>query len=216
MFGCASPHWSAVHPQYREAVRASDTVALIGFESAFVLTRDAWFAKRFEIPRENIFEATETLSDSVFRNALKKHFTHLSVFPDSLEKTFLDESVKLSDHVFLKIKVPGQGEKLSADSLSPPFLLIIHEFILGTDLLRENYFDYTLAHQESETRRQPENLSLIMTYTLWDNFKQRALLSSAVEIQHKILGEPKPEDLASVTVNAVQTLIRELAGEEAR
>ncbi|MDR1759088.1 MAG: hypothetical protein LBR60_01020 [Fibrobacter sp.] len=205
-----------MHPQYRQAVRSSDTVALIGFENAFVLTRDAWFARHLEISRDTIFQVTEKLTDSVFRRALQKHFTQLSVFPDSLEKTFIDESVKLSDHIFLKIKVPGQGQKLSADSLSPPFLLIIHEFIIGTDLLRENYFDYTLAQQESETRRNPDNLSLIMTYTLWDNFKQRALLSSAVEVQLSILGEPKLDDLASVTVNAVQTLLRELTGEVAR
>lgn len=208
--GCSSTRWNAAHPKYNQAPQKNEKISLIGFRDAFVLTRDAFFSKRLGIQRENVFSVIENLTDSVFENSLKNHFSHLTLFPDSLKKTFLEETQKLSEHTFLKIRIPEQGVILQTDSDKPQFVLIIHDFIFGTDLIRDNYFNYTLAHQETETKRSVENLSLIMTYTLWDNLKQRALFSSAIEIQQKISGEPQIENFIKATEDAVKIMISEL------
>ena len=74
----------------------------------------------------------------------------------------------------MKGKLPEQGVSIKdAAGSIPPQILLIHEVIIGTDLKRENFFDYALIHNESEERRDVKNISAIISYTLWDNVKQR-------------------------------------------
>jgi hypothetical protein len=107
----------------------------------------------------------------------------------------------------MKGKLPEQGITITtADGNVPPQILIIHEVIVGTDLKRENFFDYALIHNESEEKREVQNISAIVSYTLWDNLKQRALFSAVDEIQHpvKTLSEQDLEQLMRQTVQQIR------------
>ena len=120
--------------------------------------------------------------------------------------TALDEK-KLDERIFMKGKLPEQGITITtADGNVPPQILIIHEVIVGTDLKRENFFDYALIHNESEEKREVQNISAIVSYTLWDNLKQRALFSAVDEIQHpvKTLSEQDLEQLMRQTVQQIR------------
>ena len=68
----------------------------------------------------------------------------------------------------------------------PPYILILHEFIIGTDINREVFYDYELIRQESAEKKTSNHLSIVLSYTLWDNENQRPLFSAVDEVQHPI------------------------------
>ena len=118
---------------------------------------------------------------------MRKGYGKLTVLADSAITKFPEESLKLDERIFIKGHIPEQGVTLKDTSgKEPPMVLILHEFIIGTDLKREDFFDYALIHNESGSIRKPENVSAIFSYTLWDNLKQRPLFSAVDEIQQPI------------------------------
>ena len=203
--GCASSyHWSASHPAYKQAPYAE--VSLTGLQKAFVLTRTKWFANRLGYGDSTQIKATEFCAKAMERE-FHGIYSKLTVLPDSLIDKAPEESQKLDDRIFMKGKLPEQGIVVKApDGTTPPQILIIHEVIVGTDLKRENFFDYALIHNESEEKREVQNISAIVSYTLWDNLKQRALFSAVDEIQHpvKALSEQDLEQLMRQTVQQIR------------
>ena len=205
--GCASSyHWSASHPAYKQAPYAE--ITLTGLQKAFVLTRTKWFANRLGYGDSTQIKATEFCAKAMERE-FHGIYSKLTVLPDSLIDKAPEESQKLDDRIFMKGKLPEQGIVVKApDGTTPPQILIIHEVIVGTDLKRENFFDYALIHNESEEKREVQNISAIVSYTLWDNLKQRALFSAVDEIQHpvkaKALSEQDLEQLMRQTVQQIR------------
>ncbi|MBR4559985.1 MAG: hypothetical protein IKO21_10510 [Fibrobacter sp.] len=203
--GCAeSYHWSASHPAYKQAPYAE--ISLTGLQKAFVLTRTKWFANRLGYGDSTQIKATEFCSKAMERE-FRGVYSKITVLPDSLLDSAPEESQKLDERIFMKGKLPEQGIVVKApDGTTPPQILIIHEVIVGTDLKRENFFDYALIHNESEEKREVQNISAIVSYTLWDNLKQRALFSAVDEIQHpvKALSEQDLEQLMRQTVQQIR------------
>ena len=84
----------------------------------------------------------------------------------------------------------------------PKAILIVHEFIIGTDLSRENYFDYALIHNEGPEKKTSNNLTAIASYTLWDNERQRALFSAVDQVERPIV---------KISMGDIEELVRDIA-----
>ena len=183
--GCAgSYHWSHKHPDYAKAPYGE--LSVTGLQKAFVITRTKWFANRLDFGDSTQIKATALCAQAMERE-LRGGYSKLTVLPDSLLDSAPEESQKLDERIFMKGKLPEQGVVINApDGTVPPQILIIHEVIIGTDLKRENFFDYALIHNETEQQRVVQNISAIVSYTLWDNIKQRPLFSAVDEIQHPV------------------------------
>ena len=97
---------------------------------------------------------------------------------------------------------------------TPKHILIVHEILLGTDLSRENYFDYALIHNESSEKKTSKNLTAIVSYTLWDNEKQRALFNSIDQIDRPIthLSMADMEQLVQSIAESMRSHLVEGAG----
>ena len=209
LVGCAdSYHWTASHPAYNKAPHGS--IAVTGIENAFVITRSSWFAKRLEIEKDSIQIKATGHCKKIFENEMRKTYGSLLILPDSVNANSPEESLKLDERIFIKGRIPEQGVSLkdSAGNV-PPVILILHEFIIGTDLKRENFFDYALIHNESGGIRKPDNVSAIFSYTLWDNLKQRPLFSAVEEIQQPITTY-KLNNLTNLIQMAVQKIHKNL------
>ena len=209
LVGCAdSYHWTASNPAYNKAPYGG--IAVTGIENAFVITRSSWFAKRLEIEKDSIQIKATGHCKKVFEDEMRKTYGNLQVLPDSVNAKSPEESLKLDERIFIKGHIPEQGVSLkdSAGNV-PPIILILHEFIIGTDLKRENFFDYALIHNESGSIRKPDNVSAIFSYTLWDNLKQRPLFSAVDEIQQPITTY-KLNNLTSLVQIAVQKIHKNL------
>ena len=203
--GCAGSYqWSKSHPAYKKAPYGELTVT--GLQKAFVLTRTKWFANRLDFGDSTQIKATEFCAKAM-EQEFRGGYGKLVVLSDSVLDNAPEESQKLDDRIFMKGKLPEQGVTVaSPDGKIPEQILLIHEVIVGTDLKRENFFDYALIHNETEEKRDVQNISAVISYTLWDNIKQRPLFSAVDEIQHPVIkfGLTDLEQLMRQTVQQIR------------
>lgn len=202
--GCSqSYHWSKAHPAYHKAPYGE--LAVAGVQDAFVLTRSTWFAKRLNFGDSTQIKATAFCAQ-IMLDELAGGYNKLTVLSPKALSSFPEESQKLDERIFMKGRLPEQGVvvKDSAGNI-PPEILLIHEVIVGTDLKRENYFDYALIHNESQEKNAVQNISAIVSYTLWDNVKQRPLFSAVDEIQKPVV-QLTLKDLESLVRASVQQI----------
>ena len=186
LWGCAgSVRWSQKHPAYTQAPYGELAVAIP--RNAFVLTRIQWFANRLGIASDSIQLQVTSLCEKFTLDELRGGYGKLNILPADALSSLPEESQKIDERIFLKGKFPEQGVALKDSSGNvPPSILLIHEVIIGTDLNRENYFDYSLIHNESQTKKAVTNITAIVSYTLWDNYKQRPLFNAIDEIQQPV------------------------------
>lgn len=207
--GCSQTyHWSKSHPDYKQAPYGD--LAIAGVQDAFVLTRSGWFAKRLNVGTDSIQILGTRFCAQTMLDEFKGGYSRLVILPEAALANAPEESQKLDDRIFMKGKLPEQGVfiKDSAGNI-PPRILIIHEAIVGTDLDRESFFDYAVSHNESPERTAAKNISVIISYTLWDNEKQRPLFSAVDEIQRPAIPMGW-EQLAALIRDAVSTIRKNL------
>ncbi|MCL1966621.1 MAG: hypothetical protein FWF67_01920, partial [Fibromonadales bacterium] len=88
---------------------------------------------------------------------------------------------------------------------------IIHEYTIGGDLDAENFYDYTKANVEMSQKRKFKDLSIMATWTLWDNKKQIPLRSGISTVQHPIKDGILTMDIfVKITKQAVAECIKSL------
>ena len=207
--GCSQAYrWSQSHPSYNKA--PTDSIAVTGLDEAFVVTRSSWFAKKLEISKDSIQTFTSNYCSKAFLDELKKSYKSVTVLPDAAFSHFPEESQKLDTRIFMKGHLPEQGIVVKDSSgNAPPYILIIHEFILGTDLQRENFYDYALIHNEAPEKKTSQNLSAIVSYTLWDNEKQRPLYSAVNQVDQPNV-KLTLADISRIVASSVQQLKQNL------
>lgn len=190
---------------------SNDAIGIVGVQNAFILSRAKWFSNRLEIPMDSIHQKTDHLIISNFINEFKNNYPQASIFPDSIEKDWPIESQKLDKSIFLKGRLPAQGIVISNENKTPPYLFILHEFLIGTDLDRNLYYDYTQGDQELEIKTTVHHITAILSYTLWDNLKQIPLFSSVIEIQEPYTNKLTETYLKQITQKAVKEIHQEIS-----
>lgn len=213
LISCTGKQWSASHPYYQGSPSAAEEIALLGLERSTVITRDKWFAKNLEIPRDSVYTVLKPLLESAFVEELKNsRYPKLILWPDSLYETFPAETQKLDKRIYIKGKFPAQGVKISVGEKAPARLILVHEWTLGLDLSKENFYDYALINNEVPEKRTANSLTVLMTYTLWDNENQRALYSAIAEIPLKLSDNIQLDDLKKISAAAADSLIYGIDG----
>ena len=200
--GCGTHYqWTRSHPSY--TIPPRDELTVIGADKAFVLVRSAWFAKKLGISADSVQTKVTTDCSKLLIAELKKRYNHLKVVPSSKLDGLPEESLKLDQRIFIKGKFPEQGVMVADSSGNiPKTILIVHEVIIGTDLSRENYFDYALIHNEGPEKKTSNNLTAIVSYTLWDNERQRSLFSAVDQVERTIV---------KISMGDIEELVRDIA-----
>ncbi|MFA6623652.1 MAG: hypothetical protein WCS54_06020 [Fibrobacteraceae bacterium] len=208
---CASNRWNVSHPHYDQAPAAADSIAVLGATESFVVTRDKWFANHLDIDRDSLYPFMNRIIQPTLLKTLSGTFRSLYVLPDSLFLKFPEESEKVDEHVYFKGRFPVQGRPFrDGNGYAPPYILLIHEFILGLDQHRENYYDYTQTQKEAPETRTANNLTVIMAYTLWDNARQIPLYSSLLEENFPLDHGFSAQELTQITETTARTMIQQI------
>jgi len=185
LVSCSSNLYNS-HKLYSGEPPKSESVGYVELGSAFMLTRADWFADKLNIQYDSIYSKLETLTDSVIFDELKKKWETAIVSKEKRE-SFSRETLKMDKTIFIKTRLPDQGIEVPSDSGNVPnYLFIIHEYTIGGDLEAENFYDYTKANVEMSQKRKFKNLSIIATWTLWDNKKQIPLRSGISSTQFPV------------------------------
>jgi hypothetical protein len=211
LLAACSPNFSNSHKLYSGAPAKSESVGYVEIGSAFMLTRADWFAEKLNIQYDSIYSKLEVLTDSVIFDEIKKKWEASILSRDAREK-FSRETLKMDKTIFIKTRLPEQGVEVPNDSGNiPNYLFIIHEYTIGGDLDAENFYDYTKANVEMSQKRKFKNLSIIATWTLWDNKKQIPLRSGISTVQYPIKDGLLTMDIfVKITKQAVAECLKKL------
>jgi len=189
------------HKLYGGEIAKSESVGYVELGDGFMLTRADWFAEKLNMQGDSIYAKLESLTDSVISGELQKKWNISAV---SRKEDFLRETLKMDKTIFIKTKFPEQGiEVLANDGIIPNYLFIIHEYTIGGDLEPENFYDYTKANVEIAQKKKFKNLSIIVTFTLWDNKKQLPLRSGIISVQKSIKNDSIDKDFFIDATKAV-------------
>lgn len=202
--------WNASWPSYSVPPAKTDAVALLGPGDVFTLMRAKWYSNKFGIPEDSTYAYFGRLADSVFKQTLVHSYTNLAYLDEALRKTFPEETQKLDDRIFIKGHFPEQGETVGGEA-PPKYLILIHELTLGADLDRKTFFDYSLTQNEAPEKKAVENITIIMTFTLWDNLRQRPLYSSVVEVSEPAGKQPTLDQVSGMLRKAAATIPYEIS-----
>ncbi len=192
-----SQNFTQTHKLYKGTPQKSESIGYVELGDAFMLTRANWFEKQ---------DTLKPLTDSVIFSELAKT-GNFSIISEKERENFLRESMKIDKTIFIKTRLPEQGiEVANNNSAIPDYLFIIHEYTIGGDLAAENFYDYTKANLEMEQKKNVKNLSIIVTFTLWDNKKQIPLKNNIVSLQTPIKGNSFDTNLF---INATKAVVKE-------
>lgn len=165
------------HKLYSGVPAKSESIGFVQLGDAFMLTRADWFSGKLSIHSDSIYSKLESLTDSVIFIEIQKKW-NASVVSKKERDAFAKETLKMDNTIFIKTRLPEQGvEVFSNNNIMPNYLFIIHEYTIGGDLQAENFYDYTKANVEMVQKKKFKDLSIIATFTLWDNKKQLPLKS---------------------------------------
>ncbi|MCL2282187.1 MAG: hypothetical protein FWC26_02605 [Fibromonadales bacterium] len=194
---------------YNGAPAKGESVGYVELGESFMLTRADWFTEKLNMQSDSIYSKLEALTDSVVFLELQKNWNASVV---SKNEKFLKETLKMDKTVFIKTKLPEQGVEISANSgVVPNYLFIIHEYTIGGDLEAENFYDYTKANVEIAAKKKFKNLSIVATFTLWDNKKQLPLKSGIISVQKPIKNDSIDKDFfVTITKSVVAECLKEL------
>jgi hypothetical protein len=162
-----------------------------------MITRADWFDQHDKL---------KALTDSVIYSELSKTGNY-SIIAEEIRENFMKETLKMDKTIFIKTRLPEQGVEIE----KADYLFIIHEYTVGGDLEAENFYDYTKANLEMSQKKKIKNLSIITTFTLWDNKKQIPLKSGIVSLHTLIENNSFDTNLfIEATKKAVAECLRKL------
>jgi len=211
LFISCSQSFTSSHKFYSEPPKKSESVGIVELGDGFILTRADWFVEKLNIHNDSIYSLLETLTDSVIFGEVREKWNSSAVSKKDRE-TFSRETLRMDKTVFIKARLPEQGiAVLDSKGGTPDYLFIIHEYTVGGDLEAENFYDYTKANLEISQKKKFNDLSIIATFTLWDNKRQIPLRSGVASTQMQIKNDYFDRDLfIKATKAAVAECLRKL------
>lgn len=206
-----SNQWHVSWPSHTQAIDNTQSVSLIGRGDVFTLMRAKWFSNRLNIPMDSIYPFFSQFADSIIQKTLLASLPSMNTFPEKFNKKFPEETQKLDDKIFIKGHFPPQGVTVTTeDSKTPKYLLLLHEITLGTDLEKRAFFDYSKKQEEIDSKKKPVQVSVILSYTLWDNEKQIPLYSSIIEEQMPVTQSVNLQSISELLQKAVANIPLEI------
>jgi hypothetical protein len=199
------------HKFYNEPPTKNESIGIVELGDAFMLTRADWFVEKLKIHNDSIYSKLEILTDSVIFSEVQQKWNS-SIISKKERENFSKETLKMDKTIFIKTRFPEQGiSVLDNNGKAPDYLFIIHEYTIGGDLEAENFYDYTKANLETSQKKKFKDLSIIATFTLWDNKRQIPLRSGVASSQMPIKSEHFDRDLfIKATKAAVAECLKKL------
>ena len=205
-FLACSQNFTNSHKFYSGPPAKTENVGVVQLDDAFMLTRPSWFAEKLNMQADSIYYKLEKLTDSIILSELAKIWNVSAVSKKDREK-FSKETLKMDKTIFIKTSFPEQGVEIGSSN----YLFIIHEYTVGGDLQAENFYDYTKANVEMSQKKKFKDLSIIATFTLWDNKRQIPLRSGIISVQTPIKDDFFNIDVfVNTTKQAVAECIKKL------
>ncbi len=203
--------WNNSWPTFSTPPQANAKIALVETSDVFTLMRAKWYSNKFEVSEEQSYEYFGKISDSIVKVTLKKFYPELSTLPSSTRKQLSEETIRFDKKIFLKGKFPEQGKAIEDNGTTPSYLLLIHEITLGTDLNKQDFFDFDLKQNEMDLHKTVQNMTVILTFTLWDNLKQVPLYSAILEENMPVTKAPQLKDVEQLLTMVVSKIPFEIA-----
>ncbi len=194
------------HPGY-STISSNATIATLPLGYNLIIHNQKIMSEKLIIQRSYLHDNLVVKLDSFIIQVLQESILHpLAVLPDSTYSQLLpNESFNISRNIYLKTQWPAQGvELISTTGTVPDYILFFHEVNIGLGLSSQLLYDYTLSNKESDLVSQ--DLSIVITWSLWDNKKQQYV--GLGTRQTKAPATETPLDLDAIKMLLKATLIK--------
>jgi len=211
--GYRHPAWDSDNRNGTVSVRSGGSQFLVMVSNR--LSRD--FAKSQLELAEFLPALADSLTNEFLPSALAPGFRPYEPVPDSIFLPLaLREKKKLDDKVFITTWLPAQNTTVVlSDNSTPDYLLLFHEINLGANLNSSTLYRYDQATslRDDVPEEQEKRLDLVISYTLWDNVKQRPLLHDIAEAHTEMPNPVQIKDIASLWQQAFEQIRHALEGQ---
>lgn len=212
---CSSNPFVRHHPQKAAWIASPAIVAVYLPSDKLMVSRSAWFAGRTGWSESLLHDSLVALADKTLDEGLRTY-----AFPGMLRLSTISKSEwgpvegrRVSEFVFVRGHFPPQGKKLQIEESTPQLVLFMHEVTLGLELGREKLYDIRRTHQISLTpTAPPKYLTLVASWTLWDNLRQQSLSWGISEAKHPISSAATPGELRKLFLDLTRNMATDLGG----
>lgn len=204
-----SGQWVDRHGAYKPQGMQETLVPEVG--DRWILVAPVWYSEISGIENSQIFDSVGQNIRLAFIESLQQAQPHLRTIPTSTYDAFPDVSSHLlAPGRYQKIRIPAQGQVVKVDEFAPPLLLLLHEIVIGPNVQRMHLYDVRHSNQVTESGpRKVKTLGAVVSWTLWDNRLQRALLTGVSESTQEYQGE-KNADAQALLVNVLKSLAQQM------
>lgn len=173
----------------------------------WIITQGSWFADKLNLQPSQVYDTLGLLIQESFAEASSAYLPTATISGVAVYDSLpLPESHRIDTRVYVKGRFPAQGQTIQIDGYSPPTLILVHEVTLGPDLSRDLFYDLKLSNRDTESRKSKvKNLTAIVSWTLWDNHRQRILLSGISETM-----VPWEKSTGGVLLEKLKNLVKKL------
>ncbi len=199
---CSGSRTTISHPGY-SMIPKEESVALFPLKHTLIVHSQKSIAQQLNIQREYLHANLVSQLDSVITHTVTAAIAHpVEQIPDSAQALLLpNESFNLYGNTYVKGAWPAQGTAIQSTSKTTPhFILFLHEVNIGLGLTGPTLYDYTLSNKELE--EVSEDLSIVITWSLWDNTKQQFTTIGYEE-------STRSSNEFAVTIGSIKSLLKE-------
>lgn len=210
--GYRHPAWDSDNRNGTVSVRSGGSQFLVMVSNR--LSRD--LAKSQLELAEFLPALADSLTNEFLPLALAPGFRPFGSVADSVFLPLaMREKKKLDDKVFITTWLPAQHKTVVLpDQTTPDYLLLFHEINLGANLNSSTLYRYDQATtlRDEVPEELEKRLDLVISYTLWDNAKQRPLLHDIAEAHTDMPNPVQVKDIAALWQKAFAQIRNTLEG----
>ena len=171
--GCSgSKKFQYNNPSYSGSISKSGLAYKV-LSNEVILQEREIFVNKLNLDQQTILDTLTQWLNVSLEDSIHKKFASEEIISISIpeERFYPSENISLDENVYMSVKWPMQGKVINAEDEVPGTIVLFHEVTIGNNIGKD-----AIYNRKSDGKPIVENmeyLTVIVSYTIWDNMKQQ-------------------------------------------